>query len=113
MANFRYTKKIILVDTSPTGHQDDVAPFIVDCFYDQVEQGLADSSHYFFPYCIEYHVEHGWTAELLVADQAQADSYIAVEVAVAEQIGYSFSFTIVDVDYTTDTIPDNFLLFDR
>ena len=75
-----------------------------DWYYDQVEAGLADPLHYFLPCYQSSDTE--W--EHLVADQDQADSFIAITLAVAERIGYPLTATVVDVDYTTGTIPSDF-----
>lgn len=77
-----------------------------DWYYDQAEAGLADPFNSFLP--TYQSSETVW--EHLVTDQTQADSFMATALAQAERIGYPLSGTIVDVDYTSDTIPDNFAI---
>ena len=64
----------------------------LDWYYDQVVAGLADTTKQFSIY--------EWTSdsvcEILVTDQAQADSYIAMAYALADEIGYPLSATVVD-----------------
>ena len=79
-----------------------------DWYYDQVDAGLADNRTMFLAF---KPIDHTISVlEFLVTDQTQADSYIAMAYAVAERIGYPLSATVVDVDYTTDTIPDDFII---
>ena len=94
MSEFIHTKKIIMDNSTPEGasaHLDNSDVYI-DWYLDQVDAGLADSTRQF---CI-----HEWTyasvCEILVTDQAQADSYIAMAYALADKIGHPLSATVVD-----------------
>ena len=108
---WNYTKNVILDNKSI---EDRVAMESVffdangpqDWYYDQVEAGLADPLSRFLP--VYQSSDTVW--EHLVTDQVQADSYIAMAYAVAERIGCPLNGTVVDVDYTTDTIPDDFII---
>ena len=77
-----------------TRHED---PFFLnvylDWYYDQIDSGLADPNLDFTDICqkisdTEY--------SILVTDQTQADSYIAMVSAIGEQIGYPVNTTVVD-----------------
>ena len=92
-----YRKKLVCVQTT----QEEFDTLFgcgewSDWFYDQVDQGLADSGRVWFPH--QYTGEHGWTTELLVTDQMQADSYIAMGVALGASRGCPISYSIEDVD---------------
>ena len=96
MANFTYTKKIIIDNKTVAGVEEHMAATeYQDWLYDQHERGLAD------PSVIDVPLEmiSDTVAEILVTDQAQADSYIAMATALGERIGYPLSVTTV-VDYT-------------
>jgi len=75
-----------------------------DWYFAQADAGLADPSKSFSP--SNKFSDTVW--EHLVADQAQADSFLAAALAVAEKVGLPLSGVIVDVDYTSDTIPADF-----
>lgn len=111
MATWNYTKKIIMDNKSVEGRAAHEAAFLdrksyQDWYYEQVDAMLADKTTLFIPHKFASDI----VLEFLVTDQAQADSYIAMAYAVAERIGYPLSATVVDVDYTTDTIPDDFII---
>ena len=108
MATWNYTKKLIMDNKSMEGREAHEAAYTdkgayQDWYFDQVDAGLADNRSTFAPYTVTDAVY-----EFLMADQAQVDSYIAMAYAVAERIGYPLSATVVDVDYTTSTIPIDF-----
>ena len=95
MANFTYTKKIIMDNKTPEGadaHTDN-RELYRDWYLDQVDAGLADGTKLFSEF-------FEWTsdsvAEILVTDQAQADSYIAMAYALADKMGYPLSHTVID-----------------
>ena len=95
MIDFIYTKKIIMDSNTPGGasaHRDNNSEVYLDWYLNQVDVGLADGTKQF---CM-----HEWTSEtvceILVTDQAQADSYIAMAYALADKIGYPLSATVVD-----------------
>ena len=75
-----------------------------DWYYEQVDAGLADPSKSFTP--SNKLSDTVW--EHLAADQAQADSLLAAALAIAEKVGCPLSGTIVDVNYTSETIPADF-----
>ena len=75
-----------------------------DWYFEQIEAGLADETAFFPPLKLVSPSVY----EFLVTDQTQADSYIAMAYETAIKIGYPLSATVVDVDYTTDTIPSDF-----
>ena len=77
-----------------------------DWYFDQVEAGLADNSLDFCP----FRIIPNFVFEVLATDQVQADSLMARSLAVAENIGRPLSGIIVDVDYTSETIPDDFAI---
>ena len=109
MATWNYTKNVIMDNKSQEGrmaHENASSDSggLQDWYYDQIESGLADPTMAFVP--IKLVPDNVW--EHLVTDQAQADSLIITALATAERIGYPLSATVVDVDYTTDTIPDDF-----
>ena len=82
--------------TDPGGPQD--------WYYSQIDAGLADPTRTFVPLMLVSNTVY----ENLVADQAQADSFLANQYAMAEKIGCPLNGTVVDVEYTADTIPDDF-----
>jgi len=109
MATWNYTKKIIMDNKSVEGREAHEHEFqdtnsYQDWYFEQIEAGLADPNRGF----VHLKLAADTVYEILVTDQTQADSYIAMAYAVAERIGYPLSATVVDVDYATDTIPDNF-----
>ena len=61
-------------------------------YFDQVDAGLTDPARVF--------TLHEWTStsvcEIIVTDQTQADSYIAMAYALGDKIGYPLSATVVD-----------------
>jgi hypothetical protein len=94
MTNFTYTKKIIMDNKTPEGafaHTNNSETY-TDWYYAQVVAGLADDTRSF--------TQHEWTSpcvcEILVTDQAQANSYIAMAYTLADKIGYPLSATVVD-----------------
>jgi hypothetical protein len=94
MTGFTYTKKIIMDNKTAEGANEHVnnGGIYQDWYFDQVVAGLADSTKQYSMY--------NWTSdtvcEILVTDQAQADSYIAMAYALADEIGYPLSATVVD-----------------
>ncbi len=70
-----------------------------DWYFEQIEAGLADPNRVF----VHFKLAADTVYEILVTDQTQADSYIAMAYAVADRIGDPLSATVVDVDYATDT----------
>jgi hypothetical protein len=108
MATWNYTKSVIMDNKSHEGREahDDMWPDHQDWYFEQVEAGLADPT---MPIVL-MKLASDTVYELLVTDQTQANSYIAMAYAIAERIGYPLSATVVDVDYTTDTIPSDFNL---
>lgn len=100
-----YRKKLVAVHKT----QEEIAIFrhadeFVDWFYDQVAQGLADSARAWLPYR-DTGID-GLTIEILVTDQAQADSYIAMGVATCEKLGYTVSYSVEDVDLQRESYED-------
>ena len=100
-----YRKKLVCVQTT----QEEFDALFVrdewrDWFYDQVEQGLADSGRQWFPH--QYTGEYGWTTELLVTDQTQADAYIKMGVALGESLACPISYSIEDVDIQLESYED-------
>ena len=79
---------------TPEGRMAHEAQFEVyqDWYFNQVDNGLADSTVDFNPY--------EWVSdtvcEILVVDQSQADSYISMAYALADRIQYPLSSTVVD-----------------
>ena len=63
-----------------------------DWYVDQANAGLANDTTIFNMY--------EWTSdtvcEIIVTDQAQADSFIAMAYALADKIGYPLSATVID-----------------
>ena len=109
MPVWKYTKKLIMDNKSLEGAADLFYAFhnvngLQDWYFDQVEAGLADNSIDFCP----FRIIQDFVFEVLVTDQVQADSLMARSLAVAENIGRPLSGIIVDVDYTSETIPDEF-----
>ena len=105
MTTWNYTKKITMDNLSLEGrltHEEEVG--YVDWYFSQAEAGLADSTLSFTP----VYLASDSVYEVLVTNQTQADSYIAMAYAIGEKIGYPLNATVVDVNYTTDTLPDNF-----
>ena len=92
-----YRKQLTCVNASQEefdASRNDVT--FVDWFYDQVEQGLADSGRAWLPYR-DIGIDK-LTTEILVSDQTQADSYITMGVAAYEKLGYTISYSVEDVD---------------
>ena len=109
MTTWNYTKKIVMDNKTAEGCLDledafNYAGGLQDWYFEQADAGLADSAKSFAP--SNKLSDTVW--EHLATDQAQADSFLATALAVAEKAGLPLSGTIVDVDYTTDTIPDDF-----
>ena len=109
MATWNYTKKIIMDNKSVEGREAHEHAFqdinsYQDWYYNQIEAGLADPNRIFVPLKLASDTVY----EQLTTGQTQADSYIAMAYETAIKIGYPLSATVVDVDYTTDTIPDEF-----
>ena len=109
MATWNYTKKIIVTHISVDGrvaHENAFADLNgpQDWYYDQIDAGLADPSRPFVPLMLVSDTVY----ELLVTDQAQADSFLATTYAAAEKIGYPLNGTVIDVVYTSETIPWEF-----
>lgn len=94
MTDFTHTKKIIMDNKTLEGANAHTynGEVYQDWYHDQVYAGLADGTRQFSVY--------KWISdsvcEILVTDQAQADSYIAMAYALADKIGYPLSATVVD-----------------
>ena len=97
MTIWKHNKKILIDCLSIEGcthHENDIFyDTYLDWYYEQVESGLANPNLYFTDICekisdTEYLI--------LVTDQTQADSYIAMVSAIAEKIGYPVKATVVD-----------------
>jgi hypothetical protein len=109
MTTWTYTKKIIMDNQTQGGleaHENATA--YTDWYLAQGDAGLVDWAYRFLPHCLASPTVY----EILVTNQVQADSYIAMAYAEAGKIGHPLSATVVDVNYTTDTIPDNFVLLE-
>jgi|688.fasta_scaffold1779327_1 hypothetical protein len=94
MTDFTHTKKIIMDNNTPEGanaHTNNGEVYL-DWYFDQVDAGLADSTKQF---CVYEWISDS-VCEILVTDQAQADSFIAMAYALADKIGYPLSATVVD-----------------
>ena len=114
MSIWKYTKKLIMDNKSTEGAHDLFFAFgnvngLQDWWFEQVEAGLADNSLEFCP----FRFIPDFVFEVLVTDQVQADSFMARSLAVAENIGHPLSGIIVDVDFTSETIPDDFRVPDN
>jgi hypothetical protein len=112
MKTWNYTKKLIVDNKTEDGRWAHEAAYndqgaYQDWYYDQVDAGLADDSMVFLPHVIP---DRDTMYTFLMTDQDQVDSYIAMAYAVAERIGHPLSHTVVDVDYTSDTIPIDFTI---
>ena len=102
MTAWKHTKKLILNCLSIEGctqhenySQNEISNVYADWYFNQVAAGLADPNLAFDDVCkkisdTEY--------SILVIDQTQADSYIAMASAIGDEIGYPF--TSIVVDYT-------------
>ena len=64
-----------------------------DWYFDQIEAGLADPNLAFQDICKKI---SDTMYAILVVDQAQADSYIAMAYAIGDQIGYPLSATVIN-----------------
>ena len=64
-----------------------------DWYFAQIEAGLADPDLAFQDICKKI---SDTMYAILVVDQAQADSYIAVAYAIADQIGHPLNATVVN-----------------
>tara|TARA_R110000868_G_scaffold228194_1_gene481207 strand:- start:252 stop:590 length:339 start_codon:yes stop_codon:yes gene_type:complete len=109
MTTWNYTKKIVMDNKTAEGclaHENafNLTDGLQDWYFAQADAGLVDPTRLFLP----SKKLSDTVYEILVTDQAQAESFLAATLAVAEKIGFPLSDTIVDVDYTTDTIPDDF-----
>ena len=109
MTTWNYTKKIVMDNKTQQGCLDLENAFhsaggLQDWYFEQAEAGLADPSKSFVPSNKASDTE--W--QHLATDQTQADSFLAAALAVAEKEGLPLSGEIVDVDYTSDTIPVEF-----
>ncbi len=96
MKTWNYTKKLIVDNKTEEGanaHLENSEQY-EDWYYSQIDAGLADNTRFF--------TEYEWTSpsvcEILVTDQAQAESFIAMATALGEKIG--FPVTGIIVDYT-------------
>ena len=100
MNDFIYTKKIIMDNKTPDGRaaHEAYGETYLDWYFDQVEAGLADYNGSGF---VSYEWVSDTVCEIIVTDQAQAESYIAMAIALGEKIGFPLSATIVD--YTAET----------
>jgi hypothetical protein len=111
MKTWHYTKNVVMDNKTIEGREAldntflDLGSF-QDWYFKQVEAGLADSTMIFVPQKLASDTVY----EHLVTDQTQADSFIAMAYAQAERIGRPLSGIVVDVDYTTDTIPVDFVI---
>ena len=109
MPVWKYTKKLIMDNKSLEGAADLFYAFhnvngLQDWWFEQIEAGLADNSLEFCP----FRYVPDFVFEILVTDQVQADAFMVRTLAVAENIGRPLSGIIVDVDFTSETIPDDF-----
>lgn len=106
---WNYNKKLIVDNKSQEcreAHENtfDDPNSYQDWYFEQVESGLADEKNWFAPYKLASNSVY----EFLMTDQTQVDSFIALASAIADHINCPLSYTVVDVEYTTDTIPDDF-----
>jgi len=74
-----------------TGHEAQ-SPAYLDWYFEQVETGLADG---IMDFCLYEWVSDS-VCEIIVTDQVQAESFLAMATALGEKIGFPVSGTIVD-----------------
>ena len=109
MTTWNYTKKLVMDNKTAEGclaleDAFNAVGGLQDWYFAQADAGLADPANSFSP--SNKSSDTVW--EHLLINQTQADSFLATALAMAEKMGLPLSGTIVDVDYTTDTIPADF-----
>jgi hypothetical protein len=100
MTTWKHTKKILFNCLSTEGStqhenysQNETSNVYADWYFNQVEAGLADPNLVFDDICKKIS-DTEWS--ILVIDQAQADSYIAMAYAIGDEIGYPLNHIVVD-----------------
>ena len=100
MTTWKHTKKLILNCLSTEGStqhenysQNEPLNVYADWYFNQVQAGLADPNLVFDDICKKIS-DTEWS--ILVIDQAQADSYIAMAYAIGDEIGYPLNHIVVD-----------------
>jgi hypothetical protein len=97
MTTWKHTKKILMDHLSTEGctqHENEIFYDVYeDWHWDQIDSGLADPNLNFQDICKKI---SDTMYAILVTDQAQADSYIAMAYAIGDQIGYPLKATVVD-----------------
>ena len=110
MTTWKYNKKITLGFTSVEGRKAHESAYhdknaFQDWYYDQVDVELADKN---VPY-VPYKLISDTVYEILVSDQAQVDSFVAMVSALGERLGAPIAdYSATDVEYTTETIPSDY-----
>ena len=101
MTTWKHTKKILFDCLSTEGStqhenysQNETLNVYADWYFNQVEAGLADPNLVFDDICKKIS-DTEWS--ILVIDQAQADSYIAMAYAIGDEIGYPLNHIVVDI----------------
>ena len=101
MTTWKHTKKILFNCLSTEGStqhenysQNETSNVYADWYFNQVEAGLADPNLVFDDICKKIS-DTEWS--ILVIDQAQADSYIAMAYAIGDEIGYPLNHIVVDI----------------
>lgn len=97
MTNFKHTKKIICDCLSVEGclahDTEDFVQTYTDWYYEQIETGRADPNLRWDDVCMKI---SDTEYSVLVTDQTQADSIIAMVQRTADNIGYPVKFTVMD-----------------
>ena len=100
MTTWKHTKKILFNCLSTEGStqhenysQNETSNVYADWYFNQVEAGLADPNLVFDDIWKKIS-DTEWS--ILVIDQAQADSYIAMAYAIGDEIGYPLNHIVVD-----------------
>ena len=110
MATWKYTKKLTLDYKSAKGRQAHESAYLdvnayQDWYYEQIDAGLADGRGPYVPFKLVSDTVY----EIIVTDQSQADSYVAMVDALGDRLGFPIAgYSVTDVDYTAETIPVDF-----